>query len=1026
MSKYPHVCIVEASAGTGKTYALASRYLQLMADQSTGSSWLPFKNILAITFSNKATIEMKERIFDLLKKIALDQFSDQEEKKQLLALLGLKEAEARRRALALTDGLIRSYNFFQVQTIDSFVNAILSGCAFKLGLSANFRIRTDSKEYLTRALDKLLDQAATDKETARLFRDLLDQYLYLERKSGWFPREDIFKILTGLFNTVHRLGRDFMRLPAEGRDLVQKKNEILKKMRHLAEELPGPTHKSFSKSLTQWIETDPISFDFGALSAYFSREEFPMTKGVAPPRKVARLWEDIHRELRETATLESSLLFNAYIDIFHRVSGVLRDLAGRDDVLFLDELNYRARLLFDRENMTVPELYYRLAMGLKHFLVDEFQDTSRLQWQNLDLMVEEALSVRGSLFYVGDKKQAVYRFRGGDVTLFDGLRERFSATPIIDFFLSRNFRSRKEIVEFNNLIFSQENLNRFLISCVVDREAVLKVYEGAKQEALPRKDGGYVRLEFVDALNKDERDTLMKQKVLSLLDRLFQEQAFGFKDVAILVRENRDVELVSEWLIERHLPVASEKTLDIRANPRIKELSSFLKFLHSPIDNLAFSSFLFGDIFTRASGIPREDLHDFVFHLRPATKTRTQVYFYRAFREKFPGVWDEFFDEFFKSVGFIPLYELTIGILAKFHCLEVFTQDQGFFMRFLELIQEQEEERASLSLFLEFFEEGSGEDFYLKGAATEAVRVMTIHKAKGLGFPVVILPFLEMAPEVDPVVTCVGEEGLLLRRMSEKYRKVAPVLEDVYSQEYRRAFIDELNGVYVALTRASDALFVFVPQNPKRFSNLLTALFPEGVREAGRLRGPEKQEEKEETGIRELGPSHYEAWGRLLKEEFLDRGILERRHQIEKGEMVHYGLSFLGNLSGLEKKKAAQEVFAGMAKRYLDAEEVRAAEGTIRKVLETRSLEPFFAVPDGTVFCEKEVADASGRVRRLDRLIVKENEAWIVDYKSTREEERFSLAQLRGYRDLVGALYPSKKVRCFFIFLDELKAEEVA
>jgi ATP-dependent helicase/nuclease subunit A len=987
---------------------------------------LSFKNILAITFSNKAMIEMKQRILDLLKRIALDQFRDAEEKKLLLGCFGISEKEARRRAYSLMDNLLKQYNFFQVQTIDKFMNAILSGCAFRIGLSSGFKIRTDSSDYLRRSLDKFLDQALTDMPTARLFGALLDQYLFLEQKSGWFPKEDIFKIVLKLFKTSNHLGQDFARLPVEGPEVAARKTAILKKMKSLARQLPEATHKTFTKSLSGFLANDPEYFDFDQLSEYFTREAFPIAKSQEAPEQVARLWEEIHRELAQAAALESAVLFNSYIDVFHGVMKAFRGLASHDDALFLDELNFRARLLFDENAITVPELYYRLAMGLKHFLVDEFQDTSCLQWQNLDGMVEEALSVGGSLFYVGDKKQAIYRFRGGDVGLFDALAARFRHFPVSRDALTRNYRSRHEIVRFCNQVFSQESLKRLLgASELVDPESVLKIYEGAEQELLPGREGGEVSVSFIEAQSSEERDQITREKLTGLLDQLKKERGYGWGELAILVRSNKEVEKVSEWLIERPVPVASERTLNIRQNGRIKELVSLLKFLNSPIDNLSFASFIFGNMFVRVSGISQEATHDFIFRQKARALTQKRLYFYRAFREEFPKAWEAFFEELFKTVGFIPLYELTVSVFAKFRCLEHFEDDQGFFMRFLELIQEKEEEQPGLPLFLEFFDKVEGEELYLKGAATEAVRVMTIHKAKGLDFPVVITPFLKMDLEVEDVLPQAGEEGLLLRRVSKKYRKFSPVLQEAYCREYQRAFVDELNAVYVALTRAREGLFIFVPAGGKRLPNLLTVLLEEGCWGAGAPRGQEARHPRQKGEAFALAPSRYENWVKLLKEEFCDRGLLERRRQVARGEVLHSGLSYIGNLWQKDKDSALKEAAARLEARYPFYEEMSECAATLKKIIHVREFERFFSVSDAEVVSEREIAGPDGRIKRLDRLIIKHDEVWILDYKSSREEEPFAILQVRGYMEVARGIFGPKKVRGFILYLDSFAAQEV-
>ncbi|MEK7849679.1 MAG: UvrD-helicase domain-containing protein, partial [Candidatus Omnitrophota bacterium] len=786
--KFPQVCIVEASAGSGKTYALAKRFVQLLINPALEPNEIPLRNILAITFSNKATMEMKARILDFLKKIALDKFSDQKEKEELIASLEVDFAAAQKKALAIMEYIILNYNFFQVQTIDSFVNAILSGCAFKLGLSANFRIKTDAKEHLAYSLDKLIDAAATDEKVRDAFHDFITQYLYLENKTGWFPKDDILKVSGDLFHKLNRFGGSFLPSHADAEKLILEKKKLLSKMRELRNNWPKGAHKAFEKNFTEFLEENKNNFDFGSVSDYFKRAEFPVVKGGECEAATRRLWSGIVKELSILAGLESRVVLNPYIDIFSKVLDYFKALSKNADCLFLDELNREAGVLFDGKEVTVPELYYRLATRLRHFLIDEFQDTSSLQWQNLVGMIEEALATGGSLFYVGDKKQAIYRFRGGEAGLFDSVKERFKDHNLILESLNQNHRSSGEIVSFANEVFSQGNLKKLLLDfSVSEEEAVLNVFEGCQQSFIKGREGGYVKAESVDTED-------VKKKLLSLVCELLKR--FNPADIAVLARENDDVELLTEWLVEKDLAVESEKTLNIRNNAAIKEIVSFLKFLDSPIDDLSFASFIMGDIFLNASGLKKDDVDDFIFGLREKSRQEKSVYLYREFRRKYPKVWDEFFEEFFRSVGFIPLYELTVSIFRRFDCFNSFPGQQGFLMRLLELIKEKEEEKNGLALFLEFFQEATGEELYVRASKTDAVKVLTIHKAKGLGFPVVILPFLDMKPKVGSIISRFQDGQLTLTRIHKKYRNFCQAVEAIYREEYLKSFIDELNVLY--------------------------------------------------------------------------------------------------------------------------------------------------------------------------------------------------------------------------------------
>jgi len=205
-----------------------------------------------------------------------------------------------------------------------------------------------------------------------------------------------------------------------------------------------------------------------------------------------------------------------------------------------------------------------------------------------------------------------------------------------------------------------------------------------------------------------------------------------------LCRSNEDVERVTSWLLEKKLPVESEKTLNIRENTFIKQIISFLTFLDSPIDDLAFATFIMGDIFTAASGLTNEQIREFLFSAR---HSRRRAYLYRAFREAFPSIWEGHIEEFFKTVGFVPLYELVITFLKDFCVLERFPGAQSFIMKFLEVVKEQEEDNQNISRFLEYFRNELAENLFVQVSSSDSIRVLTIHKSKGLEFPVVIIPF---------------------------------------------------------------------------------------------------------------------------------------------------------------------------------------------------------------------------------------------------------------------------------------------
>lgn len=1043
---FPEVRVVEASAGSGKTYALAKRYVQLLLNPSTDPGPVSIRHILAITFTNKAAVGMKARILEFLKNIALEKLPA-DEMEGIVQPLGIDPSYAREKAFAVLHDIIHGYNFFQVQTIDKFVNAILSGCAFKIGLTANFKIKTDFKEYLERSLDRLVDMAARDPRVSEVFDLFLHNYLYLENRSGWFPKDDILLIVAALFTQHNIHGCGFATGPHRAVDIIKTKKWILEQLRDLDGRLPAETDGRFVKSFKSFLDRSRQAFDIDAVSDYFAREDIPARKGAQVPAPTRHLWTRIRENLRELCRQEAYSLFNPYILIFDLVQKDFQELSAKDDVLFLDELNRKAGWLFGGDHVTVAELYYRLASRFRHYLIDEFQDTNRLQWHNLKPMVEEALSTGGSLFYVGDRKQAIYSFRGGEAGLFDDIKDGFSPFGVRTHSLNKNWRSQKAIVDFNNAVFSPDNLERLLRrKCAYDAEkkkdypvdftdedtARLKnVFQGARQDAGEQKDGGYVHVEYLDIDKKEERDGALREKIIALIREL--ETRYRCQDIAILTRSNAQVGQMTNWLLEEGIPVESERTSDITQNGLIQELVSFLRFLDSPIDNLAFTGFLLGDIFAKVSGADKEKLHHFVFGLRERLKNEKDFYVYMQFREEFGALWQRFIEEFFKNVGLYPLYELVVSVYHRFGLLESFSESQGFFMHFLELVKGWEEEHSDVGSFLEYFENIQGEDLYVHVTEHDAVKILTVHKAKGLEFPVVLVPHLTVDVQVGhnaegyqyAYILRPQEDGLHLMRLKGKYYHFCEDLYEIYAQEYKKSFFFELNNIYVAMTRAEEELYVFVPKRAGAGFNFAQFLIPDDMVELGR-KTIGKKEPKQETSVMRLPVSDYHDWIDYLKDEFQDTDYLKNREQRLKGDVIHYALSKIGRVGRGDRKACLDSALGQAAFQYPQIEDFSFYARQMERLLESDGVRPFFDISDGDVLTEREVVDSRGRARRLDRVVMKEKEIWVVDFKSSKLKREDDRRQIREYASIMSEMYPQKKVKGYLVYLDTIEVEEVA
>jgi len=1037
MRSNPQVFVVEASAGSGKTFCLAKRYVQLSLSLAQKQT-VPIQSILAITFTNKATWAMKSRILDFFKRIALKQLRSFEVE-EILKPLSLDEERASSLGFSLMNEVIRQYHYFQVQTIDSFMNILLSGCSFKIGLSARFKIQRNSKEYLQLSLDELLDQVVSDKKLAKSFEDFVRQYLFLENRSGWFPREDLLKVINELFRQYNTYQKPLLVYPLP-EDLFSHKKEILVLMRELKAICPQETSKRFLDHLNYLLAKDSGIFDMDDLKTYWSKEDFPINKGGEVTKELDNKWRKLTQEIRELASLEARSMFNPYVALFERVLSCFGRLSQRDDVLFLEELNRKTALLFEDGLVTVEEIYFRLAARFQHYLMDEFQDTSLSQWRNLALLVQEALSHGGSLFYVGDKKQAIYAFRGGESRLFDALQSQLADFNVQITNLDKNYRSCPEIIKFNNRVFSLDNLKDFLQRRLDDStenkrhdihfsesdfEEITNTFAHAHQ--LPGKDqqaGGVVRVSYLEGRVKQERSAELRQRLIPLIKDL--RGRFSLKDIAILTRGNQELEEITQWLLQEGIYASSERNSDIKNNPLIGELMSLLAFLYSPVDNNAFAQFCLGELMPRATGIEAPVLRDFLLECAGRSKHTKEVYFYKYFREAFPQVWGGFFEDFFRQVGLSPLYELTAGIIKRFGCEKYFPQYQGFFMHLLELIKRQEVESCDLSHFLDYYENFEGEDRFVPMAQFDAVKVLTVHKAKGLEFPVVIVPFLEMDIKAgsggrdgsQAYILDIEDEGLSLVRLKESYRQFCPELQVRYEQEYKKAFLVELNATYVALTRAIEELYIFVPSRVGNIVNPAQFLIPEDCLQAGRPAQRPIFHEMPQAHQKIL-PFISDPWVGL-KEEFLNRPA-RSASSARRGEFYHALLMHMGHIHESTEAQGLKTAWDKACRSYAPPEGQDVILADIKNFIDREDVRPFFYLPAHVqVFCEKEFVNKYGDTKRIDRLIVLEDEVWVVDFKLSPGAEGEHQKQINEYVEIVKQFYPKHKVSGHILYLQKL------
>jgi len=465
--------------------------------------------------------------------------------------------------------------------------------------------------------------------------------------------------------------------------------------------------------------------------------------------------------------------------------------------------------------------FLKIGSAVRHFLIDEFQDTSRRQWDTLAVLLEETLSTGGTLFYVGDVKQAIYGWRGGDWRLFDEvLREAFPSVARDDRrkeTLEVNYRSLPDIVEFNNKLYSNLADRAFacgLASMMLPKQAsdedvedlastLTSNFEDVVQkvrENLPA-DAGKGRVSLNRFSGAGEDLGLAVEAVLRpQVKKAWDDRKGG---IAVLVHKNEQAGDVAAWLVAEGVPIVTENSLRLQASPLVKGIVSYLHFLEYPLDDLPFWGALASPLFAGLPETPPEELRAF---LRAGKQPRP---LYRAFETSFPKVFETVVRPLLARSGFLAPYELVREVLDAFGIETRFPLDAVFTNRFLEVVfQAEARGSTSLSSFLEFWDKGATEEKIGLPENLSAVRILTIHKAKGLEFPVVFVPFTAWPRLADK--EAVTEDGELVRLTESDSIPLPEAHRDLRLRTSLEDAIENLNLLYVATTRAREELHLYV------------------------------------------------------------------------------------------------------------------------------------------------------------------------------------------------------------------------
>ncbi|MBD3271151.1 MAG: AAA family ATPase [Elusimicrobia bacterium] len=1033
---FSEIIVVEASAGSGKTYALAKRYISLLLNPRYHQTDGDPASILAITFTNKAAVEMKERIIVLLKRIALDQFVSSAQKKDIYSSIQTPKEIAQAKALTVLQRIIHNYNFFQVQTIDSFMNAVLLGSAFLIGRSAHFSIKTNYREAIDYSFDRTLNYACGDPKTETLLTDLVTQYVFIENRSGWLPKPAIITMLEFLIGLINTYGKSLYQYPISGKMMMQKKKMLGEQLKQFTDHYFRYCTPRSVSSLKRFVQHTPQWIDLRDIPSYCAQSQPPMAKHMTPPEDFFNAWQDIHTQLTEFIEIASTTVYNPYIKLAEKVMAQVSVHAQEIDAMYLDELNRHTRALYAHHRIHASEVYYRLATRFRHYLLDEFQDTSLLQWQNLEPLIEEALASGGSLFYVGDKKQSIYRFRGGTSHLFDTIKNNFSRfNPRTDH-ISENRRSQKAIVDFNNIIFSKDNLYRTLhtdpLHKILHEKSINNIIDNfgeAHQSFITTHDRGYVRVERVLDDDHERRNTLIKDKLFKALAEL--EDRFSYKDIAILARDNRDVQLVTSWLLAAGIPVTSEKTLNILNYPIIQEIISFLKFIQSPLDDISFTTFITGSIFTSATGIQKQTMHDFIFSVHAEKKVSLSP-LYTKFRDRYAREWDQYISPHFSHAGFISSYETLVNIFISFSIMDRFTEYQALFLKLFDVIMTKEEDCKNLNDLLSYFDKPVEEELFVRAHHHNAISVLTIHKSKGLEFPVVIIPFFRISvspghgpPSMKTHMMFRTDGTMNLVRLTKKNRAFSENLSTLYEHDYAAACIDEFNELYVACTRPRFELYLVIPKKSGTSHNAALHLIPETITQVGSPHHYSISNASEHGPLCTISVGVLKNWIDVIHTELSTDTVYRSQHERITGTIIHALLAEIGRAIPTNLADTISRAEQNIRPLFPQVNDFFPFTAAVTALLEKPEIQTIVFTETGTALNEKEIINAEGITKRVDRVVFEGKDIRIIDYKLSRSEPAQHQTQVYEYMNLFSLIYPRLHCTGYIIYIQEQSIDQL-
>ncbi len=1058
MYQNSELLVYKASAGSGKTFTLAVEYIKLLINNPRA-----YRNILAVTFTNKATTEMKERILGQLFGIATGDTGSDAYLKQICEDLQLTDEVIRKQAGRALSLLIHDYNRFRVETIDSFFQSVMRNLARELELGANLTITLNNDEVLSQAVDTMIEHLDRHSQLLTWLLEFIQERIAGDRR--WNVSGEIKSFGHNIFNETYIERGDKLRQKLRDPQYILSYKNTLEKLKRQSQDLMTSLADQFFGIIeSEGLQPEDLIRGKNGIMSYFvklrngnyddSIRNSTVEKCLQSPNNwtsktsrfrnqiislaenqltdLLRSCENFRPQANRTVrSCDLSLRYLNHLRLLTYIDKEVRILNQHENRFLLSDTNNLLRQLMQEGDSSF--IFEKMGASIYHVMIDEFQDTSRMQWNNFQLLLLEGLSQGANSLIVGDVKQSIYRWRSGDWSILNNLQGKMAGIyPICEKTLDINRRSESRIIYFNNEIFTAGS--QWLNSLYKEENGqdcyeLMQAYKDVRQQSPRTTECGYVRIAFLP----DDRDHNYVEDTLHQLgeqvDSLIK-QGVKLSDITILVRKNKNIPIIADYF-SQHLPyrIVSDEAFRLDASVCISALIDALRYLADNQNTIALARL--------ASVYQKEVLHH---------EIDWNTLLLHDLTAYLP---EEFMNES-EDLRLMPLFELLEKLFSIFRLSELQEQDAYLFAFFDTVMEYLQEKSSDLDTFLHQWDDKLRSKTIPSGEL-DGIRIFSIHKSKGLEFHTVLIPFCDWNIESDVynhLVWCTPEDAPFNQLDLIPVNYSSSMAQSTYANSYYRErlqlWVDNLNLLYVAFTRAGKNLIVWSNANKKNsISNLLYNALPSA---ASRLKLTFSEESLFEWGnicpseetktIRSTNPLTIPPESRPVRMESFQHRIdfrqsnrsadfirgenaeEEQDHYIKQGRLLHYLFSIIHTEADVEPTLKQMEL-DGLLDSISSSANIRTL---IERALSRKEARDWFS-GEWELFNEHAILYMENhtlQTRRPDRVMIKDRQAVVVDFKFGKKNECHN-EQVRAYMQLLNQMgYADIQGFVWYVFSNEL------